>query len=154
MNPAFHTIAWLPRRGFWVVVHRYFGLATAIFIAVAALTEEQDAAAREPHEQVVSPVQRSGSIERGSSGAGYALNVQSCSLAMNPVSRNRPTAMIMAAAPTSMPFMTSTPLPGRAAVMRPARSRAQTASVAIAAIVIAVPAPIIRAEPIPVQNMS
>lgn len=38
MNPAFHTIARLPRRGFWVAVHRCFGLATAIFIAVAALT--------------------------------------------------------------------------------------------------------------------
>lgn len=154
MNPAFRANGWLPRRRFWVAVYRYFGLATAIFIAVAALTEEQDSAAREPREQVVSPVQRSGSIERGSSGAGYTLNVQSCSLAMNPVSRNRPMTMIMAAAPTSMPFKTSVPLPGRASVIRPARSRAQTASVAIAAIVIAVPAPIIRAEPIPVQNMS
>lgn len=108
MNPAFRATGWTPRRGFWVAVHRYFGLATAIFIAVAALTGSILAFRAELKAWIIH----------------YALNIQSCSLAMNPVSRNRPTTMIMAAAPTSTPFMTSVPLPDRESVIRPARSRA------------------------------
>ena len=87
-------------------------------------------------------------------GINYPVNIQSCSLAIYPTSNNPPNATISPAAPTSIARIISMPSPDRAVAMRFATFLAPTATVAIAATVIAVPNPISSVAPMPVQNKS
>ena len=82
------------------------------------------------------------------------MNIQSCSLAIYPPSNNAPKATINPAAPTSIALIKSIPNPDRALAMRLATVRALTATVAIAATVMAVPNPMISVAAVPVQNRS